>query len=74
VDTFVFDYRGNTGGDSSVINPLLKGLLQRLPVALANPRFRVYDVIDQGSFSSGMEDAMASKQHCRRKQQPCFRG
>jgi len=62
VDTFVFDFRGNTGGDSSVINTLLNGLLQRLPVALANPRFRVYDVIDKGTFSSGMEDAMALKQ------------
>jgi uncharacterized protein (TIGR03437 family) len=61
VDSLVFDFRGNTGGDSSVINPLLAGLQQRIPVLLANPNFGVYDVIDGGTFSSGLDDAMAIK-------------
>jgi uncharacterized protein (TIGR03437 family) len=61
VDTFVFDFRGNTGGDDSVINPLLTGLNTRLESLLANPQFRVYDVIDKGTFSSGMDDAMGIK-------------
>jgi uncharacterized protein (TIGR03437 family) len=61
VDTLVFDFRGNTGGNSSVINPLLNGLSQRLPEFLANSRFRVYEVIDKGTFSSGMDDAMQIK-------------
>jgi len=61
IDSFVFDFRGNTGGDSSVINPLLAGLQQRLPAALENPKFRVYDVIDEGTFSSGLDDAMGIK-------------
>jgi uncharacterized protein (TIGR03437 family) len=62
VDTFVFDFRGNTGGDSSIIDTFASGFLQRLPTLLKNPRFRVYDVIDKGTFSSGMDDAMGLKQ------------
>ena len=61
VDTFVFDFRGNTGGDASILSPLLNGLLARAPTLLANPQFRVYDVIDKGTFSSGMDDAMEIK-------------
>ncbi len=60
-DTFVFDLRGNTGGDSSIINPILQGLQQRIPVILANPNFRVYVAIDGGTFSSGLDDAMEVK-------------
>jgi len=62
VDTLVVDLRGNTGGDSSVWNPLINGLTQRLPVLLANPRFRTYGAIDKGTFSSGSLDAMLLKQ------------
>ena len=61
VDTFVFDFRGNTGGDASILSPLLNGLLARAPTLLVNPQFRVYDVIDKGTFSSGMDDAMEIK-------------
>lgn len=61
VDTFVFDFRGNTGGDATILSPLLNGLLTRAPALLANPQFRVYDVIDKGTFSSGMDDAMEVK-------------
>jgi uncharacterized protein (TIGR03437 family) len=58
VDTLVFDFRGNTGGNSSVINPVLVGFQQRITAIVANPNFRVYDVIDGGTFSSGLDDAM----------------
>ena len=37
VNTLVFDFRGNTGGDSSVIDPLLNGVFARVPSFLANP-------------------------------------
>jgi uncharacterized protein (TIGR03437 family) len=62
VDTFVFDLRGNTGGNSSLWNPLAEGMQQRLPVLAANPRFRIYAIIDKGTFSSGMDNAMSLKQ------------
>ena len=62
VDTFVFDFRGNPGGSDSLWGPLVEGLQLRLPAMLANPRFRIYDVIDKGTFSSGLGDAMALKQ------------
>jgi uncharacterized protein (TIGR03437 family) len=62
IDTLVFDLRGNTGGDSSVWNPLLLGVNQRVPALLSNPRFRVYGAIDKGTFSSGSLDAMILKQ------------
>jgi uncharacterized protein (TIGR03437 family) len=61
VDTLVFDFRGNAGGDSSVINPLINGLEQLTPRLLANPAFRAYLLIDKGTFSSGLDDAMYIK-------------
>lgn len=61
VDTVVFDYRGNGGGDADIINPLFNGFEQRLPALLANPNLQVYDVIDQGTFSSALDDAMDMK-------------
>jgi uncharacterized protein (TIGR03437 family) len=61
VDTLMIDLRDNTGGDSSVINPLLAGLSQRLPSLLANPVFRAYVFINKGTFSSGMDDAITIK-------------
>jgi uncharacterized protein (TIGR03437 family) len=62
VDTLVFDFRGNTGGDDSIINPLFNGVVQRLPRLRANPRFALYAAIDKGTFSSGMDDAELFKQ------------
>lgn len=61
VDTFVLDLRDNTGGDSNVINPLFNGLFQRAAPLLANPNFRAYEAINKGTFSSGLDDAMALK-------------
>jgi uncharacterized protein (TIGR03437 family) len=59
VDTLVFDFRGNTGGDDSVINPLFNGVAQRLPGLAGNPAFGLYVAIDKGTFSSAMDDAEA---------------
>jgi uncharacterized protein (TIGR03437 family) len=61
VDTLVIDFRGNTGGDSSIIVPLLNGLAARIPLFLKNPSLRFYGVIDKGTFSSGVDDAMLLK-------------
>ena len=61
VDTLVFDLRGNTGGSELVIETLALGLVLRLPALAANPNFRFYDVIDKGTFSSGMQLAMKLK-------------
>jgi uncharacterized protein (TIGR03437 family) len=61
VDTLVFDLRGNTGGDSALLDTLVNGLISRIPVILANANFRVYTVIDKGTFSSGVDDAMQFK-------------
>jgi uncharacterized protein (TIGR03437 family) len=61
VNTIVLDFRGNTGGNSEVINPLLQGLFALANNFLSNPLFRAYDVIDKGTFSSGMDDAMDIK-------------
>jgi uncharacterized protein (TIGR03437 family) len=62
IDTLVFDFRGNTGGDSSIMNPLFNGLVQRLTRLTANPKFALYIAIDKGTFSSGMDDAEEFKQ------------
>jgi uncharacterized protein (TIGR03437 family) len=61
VDTLVIDLRGNTGGDDALIDPLIDGVEQRMPAASANPYFRIYEVIDKGTFSSGSMDAMKIK-------------
>lgn len=61
VDTLVIDFRGNTGGDDSLIQALTDGLIARIPAFLANPKFRVYAVIDKGTFSAAMNDAMLFK-------------
>jgi hypothetical protein len=59
VDTLVIDFRGNTGGDSSVINPLINGLALRANALYANAKFVAYDVIDKGTFSSALLNAMS---------------
>lgn len=61
VDTLVIDFRGNTGGDSSIINSLVDGLGQRFATLYANPNFVAYDVIDKSVFSSGVLNAMLFK-------------
>jgi uncharacterized protein (TIGR03437 family) len=61
VDTLIIDFRGNNGGDASLIQALTDGLIARIPAFLANPNVRVYAVIDKGTFSAAMDDAMLFK-------------
>jgi uncharacterized protein (TIGR03437 family) len=61
VDTVVIDFRENSGGNEYLLYPLGLGLFQRLSSLRANPNFRIYLVIDKGSFSSGMYTPMAFK-------------
>lgn len=57
VDTFVFDLRFNTGGNSALIAPIFNGIAARFARLSANPRFRIYDVFNGGTFSSGLMNA-----------------
>ncbi|HEV8145406.1 MAG TPA: hypothetical protein VGP79_03455 [Bryobacteraceae bacterium] len=57
VNLFIADIRGNTGGDSSVINPLLTGLNQRASRFRSSTRLDVF--IDEGTISSGLMAAEA---------------
>ena len=57
VDTFVFDVRGNSGGASALVSPLFNGLADRFVRLTANPQFRIYDVFNSGTFSSGLANA-----------------
>ena len=57
VDTFVFDLRSNTGGNSGLIAPIFNGLAARFSRLKANPLFQIYDVFDGGTFSSGLMNA-----------------
>ncbi len=60
MDTMIFDLRGNTGGNSIYFDRLLEGL--NLPrYFLQNRQFRVFGLIDRGTFSSGMFAAMSLK-------------
>ncbi|HYL78263.1 MAG TPA: hypothetical protein VEU96_28870 [Bryobacteraceae bacterium] len=61
VDTLVVDLRGNTGGDPNLIELLTSGLIARIPTFIASPNFRAYAVIDKGTFSAAMADAMLFK-------------
>lgn len=57
VDTLVFDIRLNPGGNSGLIAPVFNGLAQRFPRLTENPRFRIYNVFNEGTFSSGLMNA-----------------
>ncbi len=61
VETLAFDFRDNTGGDANLMAPLITGLQQRASKLLADPAFRAYELINKGTFSSGMDDAMILK-------------
>jgi len=52
IETLVIDFRGNTAGDSGVINPFYNGVVQRLSQLSANPVFALYAAVEKGTFSS----------------------
>jgi hypothetical protein len=60
VDRLVVDFRDNTGGDDSIINPLLMGIQQRFG-RFGNPT-RFYGLMNGGTFSSGLLDVMSFKE------------
>jgi uncharacterized protein (TIGR03437 family) len=62
IQTLVIDLRGNTGGNSGIVQPLVTGLAARLPTLSRRAGFRIYSLIDRGTFSSGMWAAMDLKQ------------
>jgi uncharacterized protein (TIGR03437 family) len=59
VSDFVIDLRGNTGGDSTIINPLLTGLQQRASRFLGGVSLSV--LADEGTISSAMLNAESLK-------------
>ncbi len=61
VETVAIDLRGNGGGDTSLAIPLFAGIALRLNALRANPRFRVYTLIDGGTFSAAKDTAMYMK-------------
>ncbi len=58
VETLIVDFRDNGGGNDTVFLPLVTGLQQRMKTLRANPRFRLYTLINGGTFSSAMDGAM----------------
>lgn len=54
VETVVFDVCGNTGGNASLMMPLLLALSVRMKGLRSNPNFRMYALADGGTYSSGL--------------------
>ena len=59
VDRVIVDLRFNTGGDSSVIDPLIEGFHKRSQLS---DKGRLYMLIGRGTFSSGMMAAVRFRQ------------
>ena len=59
VERVIVDLRFNTGGDSSVIDPLIEGLQERSQLS---DKGRLYVLIGRGTFSSGMMAAVRFRQ------------
>lgn len=61
VETVVVDFRDNGGGSDATFISLVTGLEQRMKTLRSNPRFRLYTLINGGTFSSAMDGAMFLK-------------
>jgi C-terminal processing protease CtpA/Prc len=57
VDTIVIDWRGNSGGNSLAFRPMLEGLKKRVKTS----NLRLYGVIDHGTYSSALINALNFK-------------
>lgn len=57
VDTIVVDWRGNSGGNSLVFQPMQEGLQKRAK----EKGLRLYGVIDHGTYSSALMNALQFK-------------
>ncbi len=57
VNTIVVDWRGNSGGNSLVFQPMHAGLQKRVK----DKNLRIYGVIDQGTYSSALINALQFK-------------
>lgn len=58
---FVIDLRNNSGGNSSVLSPLIVGLQRDAALGLINPSTDLSVVIGRQTFSSGMDNALDLK-------------
>ncbi|MEK7406545.1 MAG: hypothetical protein AAB225_15695 [Acidobacteriota bacterium] len=61
VERLVIDVRNNTGGDSSVIEPLLQGIEQGIRNTGMNPEGRLFVIIGRQTASSAMMNAITLK-------------
>ena len=59
IDRVIVDLRFNTGGDSSVIDPLIEGFRKRSQLS---DKGRLFVLIGRGTFSSGMMAAVRFRQ------------
>jgi hypothetical protein len=57
IDTIVIDWRGNSGGNSLVFRPMQEGLQKRAE----EKRLRLYGIIDHGTYSSALINALQFK-------------
>jgi hypothetical protein len=55
VETVVIDFRSDGGGSDMAFIPLVTGIQQRLNALRANPRFRLYTLINGATFSAAMD-------------------
>jgi len=61
VETLVIDFRDNGGGGDGTFLSLVIGIEQRLKALRANPRFRLYTLINGSTFSSALNGAIDLK-------------
>jgi len=57
IDRLIVDMRGNGGGNSSLLRPLISGLQVRAINGRFNAATQLYGIIDSGSFSAAVDNA-----------------
>ena len=61
INTIVIDWRGNSGGNSLVFRPMEEGLQKRSE----EKRLRLFGIIDHGTYSSALINALQFKRDLR---------